>query len=159
LESAALKPAPGPGQRSQLSNADLATRLNQAEAHRRSAITSAKALLKRVESKESERPATPDTAALAPAIVAEEAAFASEVGEAAAAAETESANHLARLKTAELKLFGFVMIVLVLEGFFVISPAVRKIRHFMTEMSQTHEELKSYAAKLEVSNKELQDFA
>ena len=79
--------------------------------------------------------------------------------EAEVQAEREAAGHIVRLKSLELKLFGFVLVVLLLEAVFVINPAVRKIRLLMKEMGRSHEELKSYAVKLERSNRELQDFA
>ena len=51
------------------------------------------------------------------------------------------------------------MVVLVLEGLFVVNPAVLKIQQIVTDMQRSHDELKFYAGKLERSNKELQDFA
>jgi light-regulated signal transduction histidine kinase (bacteriophytochrome) len=56
-------------------------------------------------------------------------------------------------------LFGLVLAVLVVEGLFVVNPAVLKIRQIMEEMRRSHDDLKTYAGKLERSNKELQDFA
>jgi light-regulated signal transduction histidine kinase (bacteriophytochrome) len=49
--------------------------------------------------------------------------------------------------------------VLVVEGLFVVNPAVLKIRQIMEEMRQSHDDLKFYARRLEQSNRELQDFA
>jgi signal transduction histidine kinase len=142
------------------SEVGLEGRLRRAERYRRAAVGSAKELLARLEAKgDDKRPGGPEVATLVRSIAADEVAYGREVGEAATLAEVEASGHIDRLKSTELKLCGFVMVVLLLEGFFVISPAVRRIQTFMTEMNQTHEELRSYAAKLELSNKELQDFA
>jgi len=46
-----------------------------------------------------------------------------------------------------------------LEGLFVVNPAVLKIQQIMQNMTQSHEDMKFYAKKLERSNKELQEFA
>ena len=75
------------------------------------------------------------------------------------AMETKAAGHVEQLRSLEFKLFGFVLIVLLLEGLFVISPAVSKLQQIIAEMDKSHRDLKSYAAKLERSNRELQDFA
>jgi light-regulated signal transduction histidine kinase (bacteriophytochrome) len=41
----------------------------------------------------------------------------------------------------------------------VVSPAVKRIEAFMAEMYRSNEEMRSYATRLEQSNRELQDFA
>jgi signal transduction histidine kinase len=64
-----------------------------------------------------------------------------------------------RLALFQYELFGLLFSVLVLEGLFVVNPAVVKIRLFMRNMERSNDELENYARKLERSNKELQDFA
>ena len=92
-------------------------------------------------------------------IVAAELNYLRTLDQAEFQAEREAAGHIMRLKSLELKLFAFMLLVLLLEAVFVINPAVRKIRFLMKEMGRSHEDLKSYAVRLERSNKELQDFA
>ena len=92
-------------------------------------------------------------------IIAEEDAFSRASGEAAQATADEVAVRIRQIESFEFQLFGLVLVVLVLEGLFVVNPAVLKIQQFMRDMRRSHDELKSYATKLERSNKELQDFA
>ena len=49
---------------------------------------------------------------------------------------SSGSNHL------NFTLFGLVVVVLVLEGLFVVNPAVLKIQQIMREMSKSHDELK-----------------
>ena len=92
-------------------------------------------------------------------IIAEEDAFRRASGEAAQASADEVAVRIRQVESFEFQLFGLVVLVLVLEGLFVVNPAVLKIRQIMRNMRRSHEEMKSYSTKLERSNKELQDFA
>ncbi len=73
--------------------------------------------------------------------------------------EQDSAIRLDRLETIEFALFVSVLIVLLLEGLYVIGPAMHQIRAFVNDSRRSNTELKSYAARLERSNRELQDFA
>ena len=79
--------------------------------------------------------------------------------EAAQAAADLAAGRIRRMESFELTLLGLVLGVLIVEGLFVVNPAVLKIQQIMGEMVRSHDELKFYAKKLERSNKELQDFA
>ncbi len=92
-------------------------------------------------------------------IIAAESASHTAAEEAMAYLERQGASEIDRLERLESSLFALVMVVLLIEGTFVISPAVRKIQAFMDDIRRSHAELKSYAARLERSNKELQDFA
>ena len=92
-------------------------------------------------------------------IIAEEEAAVRAVGEAAQASAQAANRRIDLLETFEFELFGLVLVVLVLEGLFVVNPAVLKIQQFMGDLEPSHDELKAYATKLERSNKELQDFA
>ena len=125
---------------------------------RRAVIRAAEALLA-VFGQDGSGPPRADTGPLVRNLVAAEAAYLRIFDQAELQAEREAAGRIVRLKSLELKLFAFVLLVLLLEAVFVINPAVRKIQPFMKEMGRSHEELKTYAAKLERSNKELQDFA
>ena len=71
----------------------------------------------------------------------------------------EAAGRIRQLESFEYILFGLVLAVLIVEGLFVVNPAVLKIRQIMEDMRRSHDELKFYAKKLERSNRELQDFA
>jgi signal transduction histidine kinase len=133
--------------------------LQDAEAHRRSAVRSAEALLATVDRQGPAAALPADAAPRVRTIVDEAEAFRRATVRAIAQAESEAFERISRLKALEFKLFLFVMVVLLLEGLFVISPAVRNIQRFMADMGRSHDELKTYAAKLERSNKELQDFA
>ena len=85
-------------------------------------------------------------------IIAEEEAAVRAVGEAAQASAQEASHRIGELETLEFLLFGLVLIALMLEGLFVISPAVVRIQQFMDDLRRSHEELKAYASKLERSN-------
>lgn len=73
--------------------------------------------------------------------------------------ENVATDRMVQLWTLGSLLFTYVLVILLLEGLFVVSPAVRDIQRFMTEMRQSHAVLTTYAARLEQSNRELQDFA
>jgi signal transduction histidine kinase len=73
--------------------------------------------------------------------------------------QAEANARIERVRRLQVIVFGFVMVVLLLEGLFVICPAIRNIQTFMANLSRAHEELKARAARLERSNKDLQDFA
>jgi signal transduction histidine kinase len=92
-------------------------------------------------------------------ILQQERAAAATVSNALRDAELGSLENFNRLERFELEVFVLVVVVLILEGLFVVNPALRKIRSFMREMKRSNEELQSYAQRLERSNKELQDFA
>ncbi len=92
-------------------------------------------------------------------ILDEEEATRRSAGEAVQATSDEAAVRIGQVESFEYWLFGLVVVVLVLEGLFVVNPAVLKIQQIMTDMRRSHDELKFYAGKLERSNKELQDFA
>ncbi len=92
-------------------------------------------------------------------IISEEEAENRALGEASQASAADAADHVEGLNTFEFLLFGLVLVVLVVEGLFVVNPAVKRIERFMDDLSLSHAELKAYAAKLERSNSELQDFA
>lgn len=133
--------------------------VKETEPHRRAAIEAGTALLAAIEADPEASPGSPTASSLVKTIVAEEEAAFQAVGDRVAEAEQEAATHILRLQRLECVLFGFVMMVLLMEGLFVITPAVRNIQNFMADMTRSHEEVKSYAARLERSNKELQDFA
>jgi len=133
--------------------------LRQAAAHRLSAIQWADALLSLIEREGSAAPRSAESGPLVQSIIAEEEAFGQAIGEAMRATEDESAVHLKRLESFEFQLFGLVLIVLTIEGLFVVNPAVKRIQLFMDDMRRSHDGLKTYAKKLERSNGELQDFA
>ena len=100
-----------------------------------------------------------ESAPLARNIIDQENAFSRASGEAVQATANEVAARIQQIESFEYVLFGLVLGVLVVEGLFVVNPAVLKIRQIMQEMRRSHDELKFYAKKLERSNKELQDFA
>ncbi len=126
--------------------------LQQAEIHRLSASRSAEALLALFERAGSAPPPLAESSARLGRIIADEEAAGRAVGEAAQASSKEASDRIGQLETLEFLLFGMVLIVLMLEGLFVISPAVVRIQRFMEELGRSHEALKAYAAKLERSN-------
>jgi signal transduction histidine kinase len=132
----------------------------EAEEHRVSAARSADALLSHVER---HQPAAPprsgESEGLVRSILTEEEAARRLAGEAAQAAADEAAVRIGQVESLEYQLFGMIVVVLVLEGLFVVNPAVLKIQVIMRDMRRSHDELKIYAGKLERSNKELQEFA
>ena len=131
----------------------------EAETHRHSATESATELVALLEKNWPALPSTAESAALMRSISAEEAAARRLAAEATQATADEVAARIGKVETFEYQLFGMVVVVLVLEGLFVVNPAVLKIQQIMRDMRQSHDELKFYATKLERSNKELQDFA
>jgi signal transduction histidine kinase len=130
-----------------------------ADVHRRAALRTAETLLATLGPDGSGPDPAHEVAPLVLTIDHAEDAARRAIAQAVLAAERDAGAHLRRLQSLETILFAFVMVVLFFEGLFVISPAVRKIQLFMAEMSKSHEALSNYAAKLERSNKELQDFA
>ncbi len=92
-------------------------------------------------------------------LVAEQEAFDTASHEFARTAELASIAHLGRLKAVGLQLFALLLCVLILEGLFVINPAVIKIQRFLKDVERSNCSLQVYTGKLERSNKELQDFA
>ena len=67
-------------------------------------------------------------------ILTEEEAARRLAGEAAQATADEAAVRIGRVETLEYQLFGMVVVVLVLEGLFVVNPAVLKIQAIMGDM-------------------------
>jgi signal transduction histidine kinase len=131
----------------------------QAEVDRLSATRSAEALLSLFDRTGGAAPGSAETGPLMRAIVAAEDACSKVSGEALQAAADEVRVRNEQIESFEFQLFGLVLGVLLLEGVFVVNPAVLKIQQILREMGRSHEELKFYATKLERSNKELQDFA
>ena len=131
----------------------------EAEAHRLSATESAAALLSLIGKNRPASPPPTESTALVRSIFAEEEAARRLAGEATQATAGEVAARIGKVESFEYQLFGLVVVVLVLEGLFVVNPAVLKIQQIMRDMRRSHDELKFYATKLERSNKELQDFA
>jgi len=140
-------------------NPDSIRLLSDAEAHRVQAREAANRLLVILEKDSTVRSSSPEVEPLLRQILSEEEAATRTIAEVVRDAGTGSVVQFSRLEQFEFKLFGLVLIVLVLEGLFVVDPAVRKIKVFMRDMSRSNEELKLYAQKLERSNRELQDFA
>jgi signal transduction histidine kinase len=131
----------------------------EAETHRQRATQSADDLLALVERNGSKSPPSAETGPLVRRIIAEENAFSHFSAEAAQATADDVAFRIQQIESCEFVLFGLVVVVLVLESLFVVNPAVKKIQQIMRDMSNSNEDLKLYAKKLERSNKELQDFA
>ena len=141
------------------SSARGAAALAQAETHQLAAAESADLLLSLLEKDAPALPAPTASAPLVRQIIDEEASASQAVGEAAQTIAAATVSQVERLGTFESLLFALVLIVLGLEGLFVVSPAVKRIQRFMDDLRQSHAELKAYSAKLERSNAELQDFA
>ncbi len=133
--------------------------MRQAQTHRLAAAESAQALLRLLEAEAPAPAAHAESARQVARIVSEEEAGSQAVGEAAQARAAEAAEHVDRLNTFVFQLFGLLLVVLVLEGLFVVNPAMLRIQRFMADLRRSHAGLKAYAAKLERSNSELQDFA
>jgi signal transduction histidine kinase len=131
----------------------------EAETHCLSAIQSAESLLSLVERNGSALPTSTESGPLVRSIIAEEDAFIRASSEAAQASADDVAARIQRIESFESQLFGLVLAVLLIEGLFVVNPAILKIQQLMRDMRRSHDELKVYAKKLESSNKELQDFA
>jgi signal transduction histidine kinase len=131
----------------------------EAATHRQKATELAESLLLLVERNRSVTPRSAESGLLVRSIIAEENAFSRASADAARATASEVAARIQRIESFEYTLFGLVVVVLVLEGLFVVNPAVLKIQQIMGDMSKSNEELKFYAKKLERSNKELQEFA
>ena len=105
--------------------------LAEAETHRLAATESAESLLSLFAGKEATRPQAAESSPYIRRIVDEEQAAALAVGEAARRPRTAT-DHVDRLNNSEFLLFGLVLLVLMLEGLFVINPAVLRIQRFMT---------------------------
>ncbi|GAC1463098.1 MAG: hypothetical protein NVSMB9_00140 [Isosphaeraceae bacterium] len=123
----------------------------RSEPHRRAAIEAARAILSR------SGPA--DVSPLVQRVLEEEEAYRRAFVDALASTAREGAARVGRLKILEFQLFAFVFVVLLLQGLCVVAPAVREIRAIFAERERNHAALKEYTAKLERSNRELQDFA
>ncbi len=133
--------------------------LRRADKHRLAAIKAADALLALLTRAGPAAPPPAEVWPLALRVAAEEGSHGQAVADAALVSEREAVDRIRRLKAFDLELFGLVMIVLLLEGLYVVNPAVKKIQAFVGDMARSHNGMKVYAAKLERSNKELQDFA
>jgi signal transduction histidine kinase len=133
--------------------------LQEAESHRLSALRSADELLTLFEPGKEVAPPFAESGRLMNTILAEEEFAAQCFSQAIRSAGAESKDRIDRLQLLEIQLFVIGLIVLTLEGLFVVDPAIRKIRAFMDEVVRSNEGLRTYAIKLEQSNKELQDFA
>jgi signal transduction histidine kinase len=131
----------------------------EAATHSLSATRSAESLLALFERDFSATPGAAETGPLVRSLIDEEDAISHASAEAAQASADEVAVRIRRIESFEFQLFGLVLVVLVLEGLFVVNPAVLKIQQIMRKMARSHDELRIYAKKLERSNKELQDFA
>ena len=118
--------------------------LEEAEGHRLAATSSAESLLALFDD---DLRAPPPRAATAPyvrRIIDEEEAGSHALGEAAQAMATAAVSHFDRLSTFEFLLLGLVLLVLGLEGLFVVNPAVKKIQRIMDDLRRSHDELKIY---------------
>jgi signal transduction histidine kinase len=155
-------PAPRAGGEPKLATAsesESARLWQRAEQHRRAASEAAAELLSKFTPDGSRLDGDADIAPLVDRINREEEEARQGTLAAVIQAERETVAHLGKFKTTGTILFSFVMMVLLLEGYYVIRPALQKIQLYMAEMSRSHAEMKTYAARLEQSNKELQDFA
>jgi signal transduction histidine kinase len=127
--------------------------------HRSAAITAAATVLGKLEPGDPGTAGFAETNTLVQTLVTEETAHRRALGDAILQLEREAAAHSDHLESTEFMLFVLVMIVLLMLGIYVIGPAMRKIRAYMDDAERSHDEMKRYAARLERSNKELQDFA
>jgi signal transduction histidine kinase len=130
-----------------------------AEAHRERAAQSAETLLALYQRKSPESPSKAEARPLVQSIIADENASSRAHADAMQAVADLVADRIHRMETFEYTLFALIATVLILEGLYVVNPAVKKIEEIMRDMTRSHAELKTYARKLERSNKELQDFA
>jgi signal transduction histidine kinase len=137
----------------------IAQILDQSARHRDGAAQAAEALLKLFEHKASALPRHSETSLQIERIVEQEEAAGRALSEAVHAYVSAAADHLSGLDAYEFLLFGLVLVVLMLEGLFVINPAVLRIKRSVEDLARSHAELKDYSTKLERSNSELQDFA
>ncbi len=102
--------------------------LSKAEARRCEARRFATDLLALLGRKGAVPPLPAEVPTLLQGILAEEAAATRDVNEVVRSGGAAAVEQFSRLEQFEFKLFGLVLIVLVLEGLFVVNPAVRKIR-------------------------------
>jgi signal transduction histidine kinase len=130
-----------------------------ARAHRIAALDAATSLVTKVGTESSAPALAAETSALIQTLITEEDAERRALGESMLQFEQESAIRLDKLESIEFALFVAVLIVLLMEGIYVIGPAMNQIQAFVNDARRSNEEQKSYAARLERSNKELQDFA
>jgi signal transduction histidine kinase len=137
----------------------IAQILEQSAKHRVAAARSAEDLLKLFENTAKAPPGRSETSLQIARIIEQEEAAGRTLSEAVHAYVSAAADHLSGLDAYEFLLFGLVLVVLMLEGLFVINPAVLRIKRSVQDLARSHSELKAYSAKLERSNSELQDFA
>jgi len=133
--------------------------LQQAKMHRASASQSAEGLLALYAQARPALPVQAEASALIRKMIDDEESAVRKVGDAVQDSAREASYRISQLDQLELLLFDLVLLALMVEGVFVISPAVVKIQGYMRDLERSHEALKADAAKLERSNRELQDFA
>jgi signal transduction histidine kinase len=133
--------------------------LQLVESHRLAATRSAEALLSIFDQSPAAPPRPAETTPHVRRIIEQEEAASKALAEAARGYAAQAAVHFDTLNKFELLLFGVMLLVLAIEGLFVVNPAVKRIQRFMDDLGRSHVELKDYAQKLERSNSELQDFA
>ncbi len=155
----ALRDAIGAYERRWVSEEESDALLRIAEPHRLAAIRAARTILSRLGQARSSAARTAEIGVLIRKLSAEEGAFCKAIDANVLQAETRAAGRIRQLRSLEIRLFSFVLLVLLLEGLCVVSPAVRKIQLIMSNMQRSNEEMKRYSERLERSNKELEDFA
>ncbi len=133
-----------------------APHFGEARAHLRAAIAAAEELLDALTDATSPNV---KAGAIVRRVLAEEAALRQSLETAILQSERDASASLEQLRTIEWIILVFILGVLLLEGLYVIGPAVRRIQSYMEAMDRSHEEARAYAASLERSNRELQDFA
>ncbi len=119
--------------------------LHQAWPHRSAQLDAAASLVAKL-GDDSSRPAlTAETAPLIQTILAEEDAYRRAMGESMLQFEQQSVIRLDYLEFIEFSLFVVVMIVFLLEGIYVIGPAMNQIYAYVNNVRRSNEELKTYA--------------
>ncbi len=137
----------------------VSTGVETTETHLRAALAASRNLINAFPPQAAETPTSTTLRPLVDQLLSETNAYQVACHRTIQAMEQKAAGHVEHLRSLEFKLFLFVMVVLLLEGLFVISPAVAKLQQIIAEMERSHRELRNYAGKLERSNRELQDFA
>jgi signal transduction histidine kinase len=138
---------------------DLADSFREGEQHRRRAIEAARSLLERIDQAGSGPFPSTEMQPLIRSVVTEEDALNQAIGKAVIQVEQGAISRVARLKSGGALLILYVLLVLLLEGYFVVRPAIANIQKYMQDMEKANRDMKNYAERLERSNRELQDFA